>query len=826
MAVALAAAGAYAQTADFEVLVARDVTGVLNAFTVTPQQGTGFEYIVAGDAFSGITISGGSYAGAPNEGGFAGGVVTFAPSITASGSYTFTFPEGAFVIGQNAANALPTKQKTVSVDVTVVATSGAAVNLTPAYGSAIDVAADGTASFVLSFTTPVNLTEYTYGKNRLGNIGITPQPAEGVYADTYTCTFPKAYIDQIIYGWDPQSGLGRTVDATFYAYDREGNRVYRTGEDGRIREDLNVQYSLNVDAPAGAPFNVQIGAIEDGKVSSFLVTPAAGFSYIEPLDESAWDDEAQTYVNFFKNITITGPNDFVAKPVSVATGEGEDSAPFNGKVEFTPAITESGSYTLNIPYHAFQVAIESSAPEGQGGSEGDVTFWSQAKTLDFTIDFSAFVVPAPSLMTPFKGVAERLENMVSVTWGYYALEDNAGDGPMQATLTFPDGTAKVVNGSITTVNGEEIYDIDKMPADEDNALMFRNFMTLGEDAHGNLMYVQQYGRYTLEIPAGVVLVNGTPNPQAVLSFVITGSGSSEEPTPVMGYATLIDPESEYVASCLGIQLTWNDGTPISLVDASGIWADVDGTQYKGDDIEAYITFFPDEEDPGIGIMTLSEGDEEMTGEILQINLPFDVFGQTGDFRFYIPKGVVKDNTGAVNPEQTVLIQVLPTTDGELKITPTVANYEELTVETLPTVTLNWGKPVSLNEPCYVRLDLPDLSPVFLAEENLVDIDDETFTVTLNVADYTKEDGTYAIVLPEGAFLIGGMLDLGLNQEGYYTYIVSEGSGVAAVVEAQDGRYEVYGIDGTAVMNTTDPSALSTLEKGRLYIINGKAVFVR
>ena len=133
-----------------------------------------------------------------------------------------------------------------------------------------------------------------------------------------------------------------------------------------------------------------------------------------------------------------------------------------------------------------------------------------------------FKVPEPTLTVPIGGEAELLYNMFQVTWGYYELTENAGEDPMTCTLTMPDGSVKTVKGSIDDANMEGTI-AGKAPSTVNNALSFRNFMSLNEET---MQLIQQYGTFKVNIPAGIVLVNGEPNPEAELSFQITGEDTT------------------------------------------------------------------------------------------------------------------------------------------------------------------------------------------------------------------------------------------------------------------------------------------------------------
>lgn len=427
-----------------------------------------------------------------------------------------------------------------------------------------------------------------------------------------------------------------------------------------------------------------------------------------------------------------------------------------------------------------------------------------------------FEVPEARIIVPLGGQAEILTNMFAVTWGYYGLTDNSDDDPIEAALTFPDGTTMNVKGSITDANGVETGDVKEMPADYDNALMFRNFMEVDMD---NMQLIQQYGTYRVAIPEGVVLVNGVPNPAANLSFTVTGIGGQT----MLEYGSMVTPAAEYVSSCLSAIITWGR-QEITLDETTGVSVTVGGEPIAAYQLEMYLTDATEADDPGIA----TGSRQRVAGETLNalvINFPISVFGKTGDFVIGLPEGLVSNSEGLKNPKQTFTIHVLPLTDVVPTITPDCPNYGGVSVNTLETVTLSWGMPVSMNQPCEVRFDLPDGGQTYMAAENLIGLEGDE-TIVLNVAGCLTGNGEYAVVVPQDAFILQGEEAEYLNGEGYYRYIVTDVSNVVDIVEASEGRFEVYGTDGVKLLSTDSSDDLRSLVPGKVYIVNGKKIYLK
>lgn len=86
------------------------------------------------------------------------------------------------------------------------------------------------------------------------------------------------------------------------------------------------------------------------------------------------------------------------------------------------------------------------------------------------------------------------------------------------------------------------------------------------------------------------------------------------------------------------------------------------------------------------------------------------------------------------------------------------------------------------------------------------------TVTIWIAGVVGENGLDAMYNGNSVFT-------------EYVTLVTGTSGVASFVEALDGRYEVYSLDGVKVLSTDNAAELNNLGNG-LYIVNGKKVLVR
>ena len=434
-------------------------------------------------------------------------------------------------------------------------------------------------------------------------------------------------------------------------------------------------------------------------------------------------------------------------------------------------------------------------------------------TMGFTANAEEFVVPEAEIIVPLGGEAELLNNMYEITWGYYGLEDNAGDDPITSTLTFPDGTVKTVKGQIADANKEgEIA--GEVPTTVNNALMFRNFMTLNEET---MMYEQQYGTYKVEIPEGVVLVNGVENPAATLYFEITGIQPEEE---YMEAATLFYPSSYYTSFLSTVELSWN-GEPISFVDGVAS-TDSNGEQYII--IDALIDgMTPITAKASIYTVYDSGANDQTQATYDVLYIYFDDFigyfnASTVDIQ--IPSDIVVNAEGLTNPQQTVTFYLMeqlsatltPSGDSELEAGKAIVNISWNGILLTPGNGFVTLRNIKTGENIYI-------DPIF-AEDNA------SMSIDLN----NVAAGNYELIIPEAYVLIlleeSPVGDIyAINEEIVANYTILDTSTAIESPDAEDNLYKVYSIDGVYIMTTGDLQSLRKLTPG-IYLINGKKTIIK
>lgn len=408
-----------------------------------------------------------------------------------------------------------------------------------------------------------------------------------------------------------------------------------------------------------------------------------------------------------------------------------------------------------------------------------------------------FTVPEPTLTVPLGGKAELLYNMFQVTWGYYELVDNAGENPITCTLTKPDGTVMTVKGTITDANMEGTQS-GQAPSTTENALSFRNFMELDQSS---MQLVQEYGTYKVDIPEGMVLVNGVPNPQANLEFTITGV----QEVAYMPLAQLVYPESPYTSYVSAIQINWPDQEIFFVddVDSVDLEADLDGVPVAC----------------SASIKTVEGGNEDGTGaftlDVLYIT--FEDFLSYTDGTYLtvmIPEGIVANAEDEVNASQTFEIDLFPQVNAN--VLP--ADNSELDVENA-LVNISWeGESLQLLKGSKVVA-----RNVESGEDILVDVQlGEDASISMDLS--KLEPGKYEIIVPESFVLIltetGVIMDsYAINSEIVVTYTLTDKESGVQSLNSDNASLKIYSIDGKNVNNT------SALRKG-IYIINGKKTMVK
>lgn len=422
----------------------------------------------------------------------------------------------------------------------------------------------------------------------------------------------------------------------------------------------------------------------------------------------------------------------------------------------------------------------------------------------------AFDVPQAKLLMPFGGVAEMLYNAFSLTWGYYPLVDNAGDDPITAQLTMPDGSTVTVKGTISDANADEIGDLQPgySNATANNSLLFRGFQTMVGMDTDYPHYEQIPGLYKVNIAEGVVLVNGVPNPATELQFTILGAGASEK---TMQPGEVVVPVSQYTSYLSVIDVTYNDQ---GIVFTDGDYSV---------DLEVYLDNNRIADALG-SIVTVIESNEEDKTTTESVFFRISLEGMGVSYKdgtildVVIPQGIIKNSKSEINPGETLTFTLLPTMEG------TVSPESGSTLKDSKTVTFSWpdGEGIQPNSGDFVaRGEDGDyiLTPSYSTE-------DASLTVDLS----ELKAGDYTLILPEAYVLILlAQSDSGdtyaINGEMYPDFTIAATTSVKELPDNEEALYKVFDLNGMNVLTTGDKNSLNKLPEG-IYIVNGNKIVVR
>ena len=668
----------------------------------------------------------------------------------------------------------------------------ALAEVSPASPGELALNADGSATVGMTFTAPVTIDKVTVPIGMGADMEGTAVAANDAETE-WTVTIPADAVTTTVAAYD-------LLQISVYALDGVGKYIYQDG-----LPFISLEYTTGSAVPKGTDFIVDIAdKTVSAPVEYFKVDSGNEDLPISPNDANIVmdvDGNAIT-VNPYTSITVTAADGTImsqAKTIWYQNEEGEEmKEPFDGTVTLETPITAPGTYSIHFPYMAFHI-----------GEETLATF-SAEKTVEFTIEGSQ--EEAYLILPGVEGV-EALYAM-QVVFGqldhFAYLTYPEGKNRVYATLIRPEGETAVTGRIAHAEEDDGTGGIWTLADNEgDNSLLFQFYTEDG------LMGYRTPGLYTLIIPAGSVLVNGVANSEARLEYLVGGE------LRTMSEATVLNPESQLVGNLMSVQVTW-DKTPLTLNRNEKVTVKID--EVETFDCDVALSTWSDQQDnqPGLGLLA---GEETPTDNVLNIYMPFEAFGKTGSYIITLPQGIVSDKEGAVNPLQVITFYSLPYSDKQLSLTPECANYGKTTVDNLETIVITCeGEPLSINNGNNIRVDFGD-EQHYVYTDGLVSTNDENTAVIVNVAGIVKEKGEYSLVLPEGAFIIGNENVMAINNEGYYSYIVTNPSSIVESIDAQEGRYVVYGVNGVLVLDTDNAADLRGLANG-LYIINGKKVLVR
>lgn len=684
------------------------------------------------------------------------GIVTFysAPVIDAS------YEVNSETVTWTGAGESPASQVTVS-------------SVTPPTNQVLNLNEDGSATVVVSFTGPVSVTaEVPEGQGVANTVNATANDDETVW----TVNIPASVVKTCVTNYE-------VLKVTLYAIDGVGKNVYYDG-----LSYVGLEWETNAVIVRGKDFQVSLAdATVAAPVTSFTVSASQAINANDTYD-------ALEGMNPYTSITVAGVNnDFMTTVKSL--GEEE----FTGVVTLEEAITAPGEYTITFPYNAFVIGEEMM-------SEG-----SMAKTVNFTVEGGDLPsVPNPWFAQPW-GVQEMLYGIL-VVWGDYEPLSML-DSSKQVTLTDPSGYSKDFSCTIDSNAPGEEGGGDPTGEPYPNSLRVQKVYK-GDDPFADDAIYREEGTYTFFIPAGLVSVNGTPNPATTMKFQL---GKSK----VMSYGEVTFPEGGVYQSYLGeIMVSYGEYIEMATDDEVYGTLTIDG----GEPIEVPLSVYevPVFDDPDAPMPWNARAAEEGMEYVLWADF-FDLvdWGDFGTYVISIPEGVVKNAEGLVNPAQEFTFYVMDCDYSLPTITPEPGEYKK---DELSKVTISWdNQPLTYNytaDNLFVE-DQNTREQTYLPFGQEVTLNADATALEVNLSEL--EAGKYAIVVPDYYVIINDELLNGLVYSD--EYVILDQSGVVAFDADEDGMYRVYNLNGINVLNTTDVEAVRQLDGG-VYIVNGVKVLIR
>lgn len=602
---------------------------------------------------------------------------------------------------------------------------------------------------------------------------------------------PEMTDAQITYNWMPVAG----------------SKI----EDGWVVVDLGEKYSeqgwLNIDIPEG----MFLITTPDGPVpnpygsfvyivQAYTVDPAFG-TVDAPFDSfTIYASESIELVGDLSKITVRGvdydydPNGsegIIATAVSSAEVEGPNGEK-GIKVTFDNPVEEASYVYVVIPGNMFEFNGEKYAANIQ---------------LEYMVTLP---LPAPDA-NPASGSTVPQLDEITLSWGTSAIEtywefETAGS---KIELSFNGGEPVDITDKVSVENDSEMTDFG-WPINSNGRIVID---------FGDEPYTEE-GTYVIVIPEKYVSVEdfeNQTNGEIILTYTVE-AGVVDLMDPAT-YETL-EGNPEYLSSFNTVTLTW-DYEPITLNEDVEVSLVYNGGE-KVYPMKANVVYLPEEEVPGepaTGLRAVAPDNDNALVLSVVDDMENPFWSAPGVYTIDVPQGLVMNNNGMLNPQQTITLTVVELTTIVPTVTPEtdVNGLEPTTVKELSEVTITWNEcPLAYNGG-EIRVIDPEGNSYDVVPTN------ENGVLTLDLSEIVEADGLYEVLISEGAYVITeesgktlcGMVDL--------QYTVSKDNGAAAV-EAQGG-YKVYSIDGVNVLNTESKDAVNNLAPG-LYIINGKKVLVR
>lgn len=383
--------------------------------------------------------------------------------------------------------------------------------------------------------------------------------------------------------------------------------------------------------------------------------------------------------------------------------------------------------------------------------------------------------------------------------GYYSQTE------LSAVYLTYSGNLVLVEGDIT-YNEDEVLPASKVKVEKNELVLDLSSLTPGT--------------YNFQIPSGYALV-GEDAMIGYISFTYIVWNGLKPAEMIMGPA----PVGQYATN---IELSYGEDVSFAMttVPALNVYEDF----VEGDPVMTIPAA-----NVSIQEVVVGEGGEPATGgdstgvteelSVLYLDIEELFAGKTGTYVIVIPEGLVKNASGAINPEQEISFTLQAAYDVEPEVEVSETGVVTVTWDGVDNVGNNGQVQAYLQTPTGAKEVLNWVDPFFGGE---IEPNDDNDGVVIDLTEYLNADGDYLLVLPEGYFNLEVGDDMFISNELVVELTVENGN----VTETEDGTTAVdsilndakvegvYNLQGVKVSND-----LNTLAPG-LYIVNGKKVLVK
>ena len=431
-------------------------------------------------------------------------------------------------------------------------------------------------------------------------------------------------------------------------------------------------------------------------------------------------------------------------------------------------------------------------------SSTDVGGTGNSRVVSFrnpTVD-GKYTVTFPAGAFTLDGAASEEVTATYTFQKAYVLNPESGSTleEFEVAISFPNATNVEYVGaaaSIVLTNGSSYASPSVSCVKDASASVPTFLMTLPESAQQ-----PPVGDYSLIIDEGAFIIDGKASVEISAQYTIEHE---------VGAEYMLDPDGTIVYSEWGIMCTiiFDETATVSVVDPS-----------------KFVVTFNGETVPAADYQYMSEVNMLMFGL-------FDAKYLTeGELKITIPAGALKIGSTPNTAIEAVWNVVAPKTY-DVQLTP-ADNEDGAPLKEIETVTLFFPEATAgavfnengatLRNQSYSYYQTGVISLV--APESRAAESGVSFEIKFPK---TTASGMYYLTVRQGTLVLDGAFE---SPEIEATYVVDINTGIAEIFADENGNVTVYTIDGKLIYDNVPAEEIHNLEKGVIYIINGKKVMLK